>query len=817
MRISPRQAALLAILLTFLSLPSPSAAQRRRTAPVRITFLADGSYSAMLGLRDQIQESIESLLGDRFQLDFSRERDRVGDYTIATARQLLNSALTSNDTDLLIALGALSGVAVGERASLPIPVLVPYTLEPEMAGLPLVDGHSGRRNLAYIADGVDVRNALRRFHDVHRYRRVHVLLSEATERAAPGLADNIRGMSETVGSEVKVLLTTSARAEGILAGLPDDVEALFLSPLVRMEDGEVSELLRLAYDRRLPIFAFGGRRVCELGALGSITSEEDLLRRARRTATFVERWLDGEDLATFDVSFAPTELLYLNLRTAQQTGARPNWILLTEAELVDAEVAQSGRALTLNKALLEVVRRNADLSAAEAEVDSAGQDVDRARAALLPQASLSATGVLVDEDRANNIGSAGQLSANWQASVSQLAYSPKAWGGFEIQQHTRNATAASRDATRLDVILQGGEAYLNVLRALAAFRIQQQNLRLTRTNLRRARMRVRIGRSSEAEVIRWESSLAGDQRQVLEAFAQIRAAQLELNRTLNRPLSEPFRLAEANQPPEDMLVSVREGEEESLRPYLNDPWSFAVLTDFLAAEGLENSPELKQVDAAVKAQRRRLQMSEQVLFLPNLSLSASLTNNFFDEGGGNPRNVPANLVDFIAPLDPFDFQVVLQATLPIYSGGERYADLRQSRVEIRRLGHQRRSIELLVEQGVRAAMASIAPAYANIELSRRAADAALRNLELVNASYLAGTVDIIRVLDAQSQAVNASLAAANAVYDLILLILRAERRAGRFRYFAGPEERRDLMDRLTDFARRHRRTQSPEIPRREAP
>jgi len=202
------------------------------------------------------------------------------------------------------------------------------------------------------------------------------------------------------------------------------------------------------------------------------------------------------------------------------------------------------------------------------------------------------------------------------------------------------------------------------------------------------------------------------------------------------------------------------------------------------------------------------------MFLPDVAVSASLTNSFLDVGGETPRNVPAGVAG-VTSIDPFDFQIGLQITLPIYSGGERYADLRQSRAEIRRLGHQRRSVELRVEQGVRSTMASMAPTYANIELSRRQADAAERNLELVNAAYLAGSVDILRVLDAQSQAVSARLSAGNAVYDLMLLILQAERRAGRFRYFAGADERVDFLDRLEEFARGHEinhptRTPSPE-------
>lgn len=811
-----RSSSVLVLIGALLLAPSSSKAQRRRApeGPVRITFVVDGEYSAMLGFREQVASAIRELVGARREIDVDPERDRVGDYTLVTARAQLDEALESGDSDLVIVLGALGGVAVGARESLPVPVIVPYTLEPELAGLPLDEGHSGRENLAFISDGIDVGSALRRFRDVYAYERVHVLMSEATEQAAPGMSEHLRSLGESVGGEVDVALTASPRADDIVEALPAEVEALYLSPLVRLEDGQVRRLLQLTTERGLPVFAFGGRHVCELGAVGSVTSEDDLVRRARRTATFVERWLDGEPLEGFDVTFRPTEVLYINVRAASATGARPSWITLTEAELVGEPGPETDRTLSLPQALAEAVQRNVDLAAAEASVDSAQQDVDRARASLLPQLDVSASAALIDDDRAAGFGSPGQLSANWSATLSQLLYSPRAWGGFEAQGHARDAVAAERDTTRLDVILEAGEAHVNALRANTAFRIQRENLSLTRANLQSARMRVRVGRSSEAEVIRWESSLANSQRDVLQAFANVRVAEIELNRVLNRPLDQHVRLLETSATPEELLGSA-DGASDSrpLQAYLNDPWSFGVLVDFLAQEAIDNSPELRQVDAAIRAQRRQLDMSEQVLFLPDVGLSASLTNNFVDVGGQNPRDIPPELaMSGFAPLDPFDMQVGLQVTLPLYSGGERYADIRQSRAEIRRLGHQRRSVELRVEQGLRATMMSLAPTWANIELSRRAAVAAERNLELVNAAYLAGTVDILRVLDAQTQAVNARLARANATYDLMLSILNAERRAGRFRYFSGRDERSDFLARLRDFAVQYRRLRPTRTP-----
>ena len=64
---------------------------------------------------------------------------------------------------------------------------------------------------------------------------------------------------------------------------------------------------------------------------------------------------------------------------------------------------------------------------------------------------------------------------------------------------------------------------------------------------------------------------------------------------------------------------------------------------------------------------------------------------------------------------------------------------------------------------MRSAVHRVSANYAAIELSRQAAEASRENLELINDSYDRGAVDLITLLDAQSVALQADLAAADAV------------------------------------------------------
>jgi len=65
--------------------------------------------------------------------------------------------------------------------------------------------------------------------------------------------------------------------------------------------------------------------------------------------------------------------------------------------------------------------------------------------------------------------------------------------------------------------------------------------------------------------------------------------------------------------------------------------------------------------------------------------------------------------------------------------------------------------------------------------------------------YRRGKVDIITLVDAQTQSLVADLAAADAVYDYVLALLFVNREAGHFRNLDTPEAQQDFSRRLNEF------------------
>ncbi len=114
-----------------------------------------------------------------------------------------------------------------------------------------------------------------------------------------------------------------------------------------------------------------------------------------------------------------------------------------------------------------------------------------------------------------------------------MIYSDSANANVTIQRNLQEAREHDRERLRLDIAQEAATAYLDVLRANTTERILKDNLQVTRSNLQRARVRESIGAGGPAEVYRWESEIAANRTQVINA-----AARAEPGRDCTQPDSE---------------------------------------------------------------------------------------------------------------------------------------------------------------------------------------------------------------------------------------------------------------------------------------
>ncbi len=780
-----------AILTGFMSISAPG-----QTTSVRIGTVLDGPISPDAEMRVDVQREIVSLLSGRFAVEFPQDKQIVGDWTPNRVRMAVDSLLADPEVDVVLVLGVFGPAYVARRGELSKPVLAAVILDPEVQGVPIeireqpIPGREGRErvrvsgvpNLSYLAYNRDLLRQVQTFREIAFFSRVTILTLQPLDEEIGELRSNLIRTFETLDVEVTVVPVGESVATA-LAEIPSDTEAVLVDFLPHLTNSEFEQLVQGLISRRLPSFSLVGQSDVRRGVMAGLQLERDDLRLVRRVALNLLAILLGEDAQELPVDFDLDEQLTINMATASAVGVDPTFILLTEAELIDEQTIPSARRLSLARAVQEASNVSLDLLAAERRVAAGLQLVKEARSSLLPQASVAGTGIFIDKDRATPFQRQRQVSGS--VGASQLLYSERNKSGYDIEREQQIFRQEERFQLRLDVIFEAAQSYLNVLRAKTIERIRRSNLRLTRSNLNLAQERVDIGSAGRDEALRWLSQIAVDRRSVIDSSAQRYQAEIAVNRVLNRPLEERFETVEAGLDDPELTTSF-----ERLRPYIQSPGSFQVFREFMTEEAYEASPELKQLDAAVRAQERVVLATKRAFYVPTFGVDAELA---FVKNGGEPSPLPPEAPNGV------DWTVAVQATLPIFQGGALRAQRTRAEIELDQLTIERDATSLLIGERIRSELYRASASFAGIQLAQEAASAALENLGIIRDAYSEGAVDILKLLDAQNQALNAELDAANAVFDHLIDLMAVQRAVGRFDYFRSPQERDSFLRNLDAF------------------
>jgi len=450
--------------------------------------------------------------------------------------------------------------------------------------------------------------------------------------------------------------------------------------------------------------------------------------------------------------------------------------------------------------LIEVVQlaltQNLELLASQQALLADEAEVRKAKSSLLPKIEVGVMQTALDQDRAEvSFGRAPEYRTSATMRISQLIYSDAARAAHEIQKVLQQAKSDDQQSRVLDTILTASTAYLSLLRTESLVSIFGDDLKLTISNYDRAKIRLDLGVANKAEVYRWETRQASARKQLVLAQAAVEKARITLNLVINKPLASRFKTRSPTlQDPYFLITS------DSIWDQLHE--KRAKLRDYWVSEALVYVPRLQSLSSQRQAQSRALLAARRSLKIPSVTLSFDAVKHMSEAGAGTEQ------LDFTFPgfetriggtTDQLEWTAAVTATLPLYAGGERYAEVRQQQAELNRVDLLYDEALRKVEASVLINMAAFDASLTNISFAQDAATASKNNLDLVTDSYARGVVTIIDLLDAQIAALSSELSAANAVYDFMGDYLRLQRSVGRFDITFTAEQKQQALIRLNSF------------------
>lgn len=783
-------------LLTFLLFWLLSGPAAGRPQLFRIGYICDGPHYYSRLCWEQFQKELSRLEGDDFNFTYPGQFQVVDHFRPEEIEEQCRRLLASPRVDLIMGMGLDTAAFFVTQTQLSKPVVLYGPMDIELSGLETAAGISPLSNLTFQVQRDKIPRELARIKQLARGRDVTALIDPSLLEDIPGLERKARELSRKLDLPLRFAFYAPTVSR-TLRGLPPETGFIYLTPSRYFNTRQkLRDLLEGLNRRKIPTFAMEGTGLVELGALAALYQVR-VEKIARNAALKVYEIVRGSPPEELSVYYRDQEDFSINLATARRIGYYPDFDILLEARLINEEI-EEGPMMTFRTTAAIALKSNLSYQIARRELEEERQEYREVLASLFPRLDASAAYRRIDTDRAQ--ASAG-LFSRWETfgslKLEQLIFNYGVWQSVALARLSVSAAERELEQTKLDTTESALLAYLSVLQARELLRVQRENLLSTRNHLETARGRFEQEVGGRGDVLRWEVQYQEVLAEVIESGFDLKKASLVFNETLNRPLEAPFRLERLRA---DGYSTFSGGEIDRI---ITNYRQSDLLRAFLVETGKELSPEMALARLNLKIAEEDLTRSRAEIWSPSVGARFEYTRKF-DEEVWNPNGTGGGSWGGAGDYpDDDEWTVAGFVTLPLWTGGSRWADLKQKKIALRKAGQALQLQEQSTSRSIRTAYFSLAASSTSWELNLKREELARKSLALVEDKYRKGTLPIINLLDAQSDYVSAQAATVSALYSSVSDLITLERATGFIEYLESPKDVGRFIGEMAEYIEGH--------------
>lgn len=782
------------IFLGFFFITSISSLSAVYKENIKLAIIKDGPSEVLDGYILKFRENLLSLAKDSsYTVEFV---DFDSDWNIDKVKENINSALADFEVDFIFVNGFLaSTIAADPELELNKPTISSNIHKTNIVKYPEtgLEKTSLKKNFSFIKSPQNFEREIEVFQDLIDFDSLHVLVDAKSLAVQEGLMARIDEFNANHQNLSIKLIPYEASLDSIKDAINiEKPEAIYIASLPRMQIETREEIISFINSKKIPSFSGFGVKDLELGALATISP--DLSERiAKRIALNIHKMLildtKAEDLALF---MPVDENLILNAKTASEIDYYPDFKTELSAEFLYKESLKDNdlvhEDLSLDTAISLAGERNINLKISGEEVKQSGAKKNRSLSNLLPQALLSTRFTAIDNDRAEaSKGITPSSSTRLGVGVTQMIFDDELITNFRSARKSFKGQEFLYDLERFDAMLEGGDRFLKYLSELELLKIEVENFKLVQSNLDLAQSRFQVGKAGREEVYRWEAEKAESKSSVLRQEAIANQSRIALNQTLNKSQDRTWDIDK------DLIDAYNYGPlRKEIRAKIKNRKFFAKLRRFLVQQAYDNSPELASFDKQIEAQNLKLNQLKRRFILPKLSTSLA----YLAELQADREGLRASEINE-ANNNQFEFSI--NAEYSIFEGAGKYFDVKREGAILRKLKNQRERARQFIEQETLATLYSIGSSAPNIYLTKTAAENANKNLDVIRNKYSSGKVDIITLIDAQSQAFSQNQQAAIAEFTYLKDVINLERAISWFPILKSDEEKKQFSEGFDNF------------------
>ena len=751
-----------------------------------VVIVRDGHSDFFDNLETLVREELQKLLGNKQSIRY-RTDGYNAEWNLDKIEDLVLQATQTKDIDVVLVLGIIGTLkVVNSKERFLKPVVGGVIQEGGFRNLPYNDQRqSTRPNVTYVISPVRTLRDLKTFKELCNVDKIHIFLDRL-------IASNIAEFDpwlNYIRGQVAVdldIVDVQDKADLVLSRLDSTIKAAYLTPGLRMPRVERKKLIDGLNKRRIPTFSMIGVEEVRMGVLAA-QAPEFSTRVSRRIALNIKKVLQGVSPNAITVDLPVEDQLVINDATARLIDFAIPFEARSTAELINEDVIVGAEDLTLKTAISIGIENNPGLQSFAETVVLAEEGVKQARSQLLPQLTGTASYSQIDKDRAEiSMGSQAERATRAGIAISQLLFDDVVITDYRISTYNRQTAIEDYQAELLDLILNVHIAYYNYLQALASYRVAIDNLKRTKHHLSLSQVRHHYGAAGASEVFRWEAEEAQIKTAYFNAWADVQTSLNSLNRVMGMKPNTQWN-------PKDIVLMDPEGHflKGRLDDVVTDTKKLEQFTAFATGWGLKNSPDIQALEYRIQSQRLVVAQEKRSRLIPTVSFSFQYDNHIDDDFAGN-FNSPASDIDD-------EWTASVAARIPFFTGGLTTANIHAASAELARQLYILEDTQLVVSQQINTALNRIGSSYPSVRSTARAADRALKTLEIIRNEYAEGKTGILDLLDAQNQSFSQEQEAVIASYTYLRDLAEFHRAISWFQYGKSEEEVNEMISEIISF------------------
>lgn len=351
------------------------------------------------------------------------------------------------------------------------------------------------------------------------------------------------------------------------------------------------------------------------------------------------------------------------------------------------------------------------------------------------------------ESSSNDGFEVGRLNT-WSAGInaSMPLVNAQLWSSLKLSGQQVELTIEKARESRLGMVSQVKQAYYSVLLAKEALKVYESVYENAALNAEKTEKRYNVQKASELDLTRAKTTLANAIPNVYNSASAVAQALWQLKAVIGMDLDE------------DIDV------EGTLKDYASEMFRDIEESD---AENLDGNTSLRQLElqADILAETVRTQG---YAYLPTLAVNFAYSFN--------SMNDDFKFAEY--RWTPYSY-VGISLSIPIFSGGKRFNDLRQAKVQAAELDYQRLNTERQLKIAVRTNIQTMETAMKTHIAAEDALGSAEKAYGIAEKSYEVGRATLTDLNDAQLALTQANLSLCQAEYNFLVAKTSLEQTLGR--------------------------------------